>query len=311
MIDITFQAFLETHQLPASYLNHAFAHFQVVIDDCLRRIKETSPIVLGINGCQGSGKSTLAAFLQAVLEQKHGLNVVNISLDDFYLGRQARLAKAQQIHPLLATRGVPGTHDIDLARQTLWALLTGQSPRISRFNKAEDDLYPESEWDTAPKKVQIIILEGWCLGAQPQTASQLVYPVNTLEKEQDSKGIWRRYVNEQLETGYRELFDMVDCLVMLKAPSFNNVLQWRLEQENKLAKKLHMQANKNSDQQHSGLMSPQEIEHFIQFFQRITEQILLDMPERADHCYYLDSQRQITHERHYTSITAAGGIDIY
>lgn len=306
-----FKTFLETHQLPASYLDHAFAHFQILIDDCLRRQKQCSPLVLGINGCQGSGKSTLAAFLEMIFTEKHALKVVNISLDDFYLGKAERAAKARQIHPLLATRGVPGTHDIELASETLRALLKGQSPRISRFNKAEDDLYPQSEWDIAPENVQIIILEGWCLCAQPQTAEQLVEPINTLEQQQDKQGIWRSYVNTQLETGYRELFAMVDNLVMLKAPSFGNVLQWRQEQENKLAKKLQKQANENCDPKHSGVMSPQKIEHFIQFFQRITEQILLDMPERADHCYYLDSQRQITHERHYASITTAGDTDIY
>ena len=311
MSNMDFQAFLETHQLPASYLDHAFAHFKILIDDCLRRQQRSSPIVIGINGCQGSGKSTLAAFLQEVFEQQHHLKVVNISLDDFYLSKADRAEKARHIHPLLATRGVPGTHDIELAHQTLGALLAGKRPRISRFNKAEDDLLPKNKWDTAPEKVQLIILEGWCLGAQAQTEQQLARPVNVLEQEQDPKGIWRHYVNQQLKAGYRKLFDMVDCLVMLKAPAFDNVLQWRLEQENKLAKKLQKQAHENRDQPSSGLMSPQEIEYFIQFFQRITEHILEEMPERADHCYYLDSQRQITHERHYASVTTAGDTDIY
>ena len=56
-------------------------------------------------------------------------------------------------------------------------------------------------------------------------------PVNTLETGEDPQGTWRRYVNRQLRLGYPELFSLVDAWIMLKAPSFECVFDWRLEQE--------------------------------------------------------------------------------
>tara|TARA_R110001592_G_scaffold362313_1_gene675741 strand:- start:14615 stop:15550 length:936 start_codon:yes stop_codon:yes gene_type:complete len=301
-----FQAFLELHQLPCEYLGQAFKAYQTVIDDILSRHLAKQPIVLGINGCQGSGKSTTAAFLQHAFENIHQLNVVNISLDDFYLSKKARIEKSKMVHPLFVTRGVPGTHDTKLALDTLQQLLIGKAPLISRFNKATDDLCPRNEWDQAPEKTDIIILEGWFLCARAQEESALLRPVNDLERHEDIDGIWRQHVNKQLKSNYQALFNLVDCLVMLKAPSFETVFNWRLEQENKLAKKLLLsntvktnviKTNATSAVS-SGLMNEEEIKRFTHYFQRLTENMLIEMPERADHCYYLNTERQIVHEQH-------------
>ena len=140
-----FDAFLESQQLPKDYITSAFKAYQVVIDDVLARLKTKKPFILGINGSQGSGKSTTAAFLQHALQTIYHLNVVNISLDDFYLSKHARHEKSKKVHPLFATRGVPGTHDTELALITIQNIILGKSPFISRFNKAVDDLFPEEE----------------------------------------------------------------------------------------------------------------------------------------------------------------------
>lgn len=304
-----FQTFLDTHQLPPSYLDSALTHFASIIDDILSRLKAQRPIVLGINGCQGSGKSTAAAFLQQAFESEYSLKVVNISLDDFYLSQAARQHNAQNIHPLFATRGVPGTHDTELAISTLEALKAGDDPLISRFNKATDDLFPQEEWDKAPKQVDLIILEGWCLGARADTEASLVQPINALERNEDSQGIWRRQVNKHLKQRYASLFDYIDCLVMLKAPSFDSVFHWRLEQEIKLAKKLLSSGTRQAST--SGLMNEAEIQHFVQFFQRLTENMLTEMPARADHCYFLNGKRQIVHEQHNTTPSIMADPDIH
>lgn len=298
-----FQSFLELHQLPREYLEQSFKAYQPIINYVLSRRLSKKPIVLGINGCQGSGKSTTAAFLQHAFESIHHLKVVNISLDDFYMSKAARIKKSKTVHPLFATRGVPGTHDTKLAMETMEQLLSGKAPLISRFNKATDDLFPQSEWDKAPENTDVIILEGWFLGAQAQEDSALLAPVNDLERNEDLEGIWRQHVNEQLKTDYQKLFNLVDCLIMLKAPSFEAVFNWRLEQEDKLAKKLQIQLPKRTNANESstassGLMSEEDIKRFINYFQRLTESILIEMPERADHCYYLNTERQIVHERH-------------
>jgi D-glycerate 3-kinase len=311
MISPELQHFLAAHQLPASYLEQATRHFKPVIQHCLDHLSKKRPMVLGINGCQGSGKSTLAAYLQTVFESDYGLKVVNLSLDDFYLSKAARAENARCIHPLLATRGVPGTHDILLAISTLQTLLAGKPVPLPRFNKAADDLHPQAQWDMAPEQVDLIILEGWCLAARAAPDEDLTAAVNDLEAQQDPQGLWRRYVNACLQSDYQTLFAMIDALVMLKAPSFEHVYQWRLEQETKLAKKLQSQSYNSSDPSHTGLMSAQAIRDFIQFFQRLTEHMLIEMPERADHCYYLDRQRQIVYEHHKRIPTRPGDPDIH
>jgi D-glycerate 3-kinase len=62
--------------------------------------------VLGLSGAQGSGKSTLAARLAAALEAE-GRSCAILSLDDVYLGPEARADLARRVHPLFAVRGPP------------------------------------------------------------------------------------------------------------------------------------------------------------------------------------------------------------
>ena len=85
----------------------------------------------------------------------------------------------------------------------------------------------------------------------------------------------------------RNMFAMVDQLIMLRAPSFDTVFQWRWQQESKLQEK-HSQTNR------SGLMTEQQVLRFIQYFQRITEQSLAEMPGRSQHVFQLDLDRQIS-----------------
>ena len=98
--------------------------------------------------------------------------------------------------------------------------------------------------------VALIVLEGWCLGALPQQPSALSTAINSLEKEEDAHGIWRNYVNQTLIDEYPALFNLVDELIMLQAPSFNTVFNWRLEQEQKLVKRLAQEGINT----HSGIM---------------------------------------------------------
>lgn len=59
--------------------------------------------------------------LQRLL-QAQGLAAVALSLEDFYLTRQQRAEFARRVHPLVQTRGVPGTHDIALVLKVIEAL---------------------------------------------------------------------------------------------------------------------------------------------------------------------------------------------
>jgi D-glycerate 3-kinase len=293
------QQFLLRNQLPDSYLVSAEKWFAPLLACLAQKAKRTGPpLVIGINGSQGSGKSTLADYLCSMLGERHKLRCVSLSLDDFYLTRQQRAKLATEIHPLLQTRGVPGTHDIPLALQTLNSLIgaTDESNDIliPRFDKSQDERRPAADCDSVKGPLDIILFEGWCVGAKPQADEQLQQPVNNLEAQQDSQGVWRRYVNQALAGEYQTLFQLLDLLIMLQAPSFDAVFNWRLEQEEKLIARLGgLKGSENSTMVQSGIMSAAQIADFIAHYQRITEQSLREMPQRADHLFKLDNQRRI------------------
>jgi D-glycerate 3-kinase len=279
--------FLQRNQLPDSYLDSANKWFAPLVAEF--KSPQQPAIIIGINGTQGSGKSTLADYLCTMLGEQ-GLNCVSLSLDDFYLTRAERETLAAEVHPLLKTRGVPGTHDVALALQTIDSLRKGTGETlIPRFDKSTDDRHLEADCDLVSSPVDVIIFEGWCVGAKPQSEAALAEPVNSLEAERDVDGVWRNFFNSALTSDYQPLFDSIDKLIMLRAPSFGTVFNWRLEQERKMIARLAEQ--KCSDR--SGVMSEAQISEFIAHYQRITEFSLEEMPSRADHLFQLDAQRQI------------------
>ncbi len=236
------------------------------------------PLLVGINGAQGSGKSTTAELLATTLSQVHGLATIQCSIDDFYLTHAERVKLAQDIHPLLATRGVPGTHDLKLLNETLDQLMTAspeETTRIPRFNKAVDDRHPEEKWDSFSGRPDVVILEGWCVGTTPQPESLLQEPINELEAREDVDGRWRKYVNDALRDGYRSLFKRLDLLVLLKIPDFSAVIEWRSLQEQKLAEQSgHLAGSK--------IMDASTIQRFVMHYERLTRWNLDALPSAAD-----------------------------
>ena len=281
------QQFLQRNRLPDSYLDSANRWFTPLLKDFQNPGKRA--LMIGINGTQGSGKSTLADYLCTMLGES-GLTCVSLSLDDFYLTRAERESLAARVHPLLKTRGVPGTHDIALAMQTIDSLSEGSGQTlIPRFDKSTDDRHQNSDCDQVSGAVDIIIFEGWCVGAKPQPEEALEQAVNNLELERDADGSWRSFVNTALARDYQPLFERIDKLIMLRAPSFKAVFNWRLEQEEKMKARLA----EDNETERSGVMSEAQIAEFIAHYQRITEFSLEEMPSRADYLFQLDSQRQI------------------
>ncbi len=291
-ISLEEKSFLDRNQLPPSYLDAANQWFAPLVDNIVNNYKpDNSPQVIGINGCQGSGKSTLADYLCTVVAERLGITTVSLSLDDFYLTKTERNHLAAIVHPLLATRGVPGTHDVQLAMNSIKSLAAGQKTLITRFDKSIDDRATAASLKTTEGKIGLIVIEGWCLGAKPESTEKLIQPINSLEENDDRDGIWRAYVNRALQDDYPPLFALVDELIMLQAPAFDTVFNWRLEQEQKMVKRLE----KEGIECGSGVMSEQQILRFISYFQRVTENILDEMPQRADHLFKLGQSREITH----------------
>jgi D-glycerate 3-kinase len=276
------------HRLKPSYLSSAQYWFDPLADALVQaRQSAARPLLVGLNGSQGSGKSTLCDYLEMAIAAKYRLRTLTLSLDDFYLSRAHRRSLGQKVHPLLVTRGVPGTHNMQLLQQCLDALLDEHSSSpitIPRFDKSTDNPFPKAEQIIGP--VDIILLEGWCLGARPQPIGELVEPMNDLERNEDPDGVWRNYVNAVLAREFLPLYQRIDQWVMLQAPGFDCVLEWRREQEQKL---LLAQGARRGSQ----LMDDAQLERFVQHYQRLTTLCLEQLPSRVDHLLVLDETRKV------------------
>ena len=271
--------FIGRHGLPASYAASAEQHYFPFADWLYYRIRpfDGDTFVLGINGAQGTGKSTCADLIKAYLSAEHGLCSVVLSIDDIYLTRRERRSLSRDVHPLLETRGVPGTHDVDLGLQTieqLRRLEPDATMRIPRFDKSSDDRFPESEWPLVIGPVDLVIFEGWCVASQPCDPRELAQPVNSLERDEDADAVWRTFVNDKLDAEYKALFATLDALLFLQAPNFDVVYQWRLQQEHQLRAKKGGAA--------TAIMSDAEVARFIQFYERITKDNIRHLPNVAD-----------------------------
>ena len=236
-----------------------------------------SPMTLGISGAQGSGKSTLSRLLAELLNREFGLTSLVLSMDDFYHRRDYRQQLAREVHPLLATRGVPGSHDVGLMRRVLADLSLGLATKIPVFDKAIDDR--SSTEISVLKQPQVIIMEGWCWGIRPCDPDELLSPVNELEALEDASGHWRHYVNEQIKN-YQTLF-AVDKTIFLKVPGFESVLAWRWQQE---------QGLKPGSQK----MTESEVHRFVMFYERLTLRLLEQMPVSADLTLGLDLEHRFS-----------------
>jgi D-glycerate 3-kinase len=246
------------------------------------------PLVVGLCGAQGSGKSTLAAAV-AVRLHSAGLHTVILSLDDLYLPAADRQRLAKAVHPLFAVRGPPGTHDVDLGLRVLDAVKGKRDFLLPRYDKAMDDRAPQERWCEAKAPVDVILFEGWCVGARPEAPEALTAPVNALERDEDQEGRWRACINGVLANEYQALFDRIDLLILLAAPSFEIVTRWRTEQE----KALRL-ATQREGRSLDKVMSDDEVARFVQHYERLTRHILKEMPGRADHVLRLDENRVVT-----------------
>lgn len=244
-------------------------------------------LVVGLCGAQGSGKSTAAAGVAERLGSA-GVRTAVLSLDDLYLTRGERSRLAREVHPLLQTRGVPGTHEVRRGIELIDGLVAGAPQRLPRFDKAQDTTSSEDDWPLVSGPVDVILFEGWCVGARPQAADELLEPVNWLERTADCDGRWRRYVNDALAGDYQLLFDRIDMLVLIAAPEFEVVVRWRQEQEHQLRARL---ANEGRRADH--LMDDEQIERFTEHYERLTRHILTEMPRRAQLVLELDAARRL------------------
>ena len=253
-----------------------------------KRVNKERPLIIGLAGGQGSGKTTISSILTLILQKYFRLNVFKVSIDDFYKTRKDRKLLSKNKHPLLMTRGVPGTHDIDLMLKFFKKVKSKNFKNftVPKFNKAIDDRCKKGLWYKLRSKPDIIIFEGWCVGAKAQTTSELKKPINSLESVYDQGAEWRSYVNKQLKKKYNTLFKYLDGLLYLKAKNFNLLRIWRLKQERKLWVQTKNKKNLK-------IMSSGDVLNFMQTYQRITQQMFKDAVKSSSIIMNLNSNHQI------------------
>lgn len=267
--------------VPHSFSSRRFTPALVAqaLDEALASAAGTP--VLAISGLQGSGKSTLAA--QVVeLARSRGLQAAALSIDDTYLTRSQRQRLADRVHPLLVTRGPPGTHELPLTLSTLDAAKAGQPFALPRFDKLADDRLPAAQWQRIERPLDLLVFEGWFLGTPPEPDEALAAPLNALEREADREGIWRRWCNRALADDYPALWQRFDRLWFLQPPGFAVVPHWRWQQE---------QAMQQASPERTA-MSRAQVERFVQFYERVSRQALRTLPDIADRVVPLDAKRQ-------------------
>ncbi len=253
-----------------------------------KKANKKKPLIIGLAGGQGSGKTTISSILTLILKKYFMLNVFKFSIDDFYKTRKDRKLLSKNKHPLLMTRGVPGTHDIDLMLKLFKKVKSKKFKglEVPKFNKAIDDRCKKGLWYKLKSKPDVIIFEGWCVGAKAQKNKQLEKPINSLERVYDQGIKWRSHVNNQLKTKYKILFKQLDGLLYLKAKNFSILRQWRLKQERKLWVQTKNKKNLK-------IMSSGDVINFMQTYQRITQQMFKDAVKSSSIIMYLNSNHQI------------------
>ena len=264
-------------------LNNFYLPISEMINKNYLKTKKTR--IIGLAGGQGSGKSTISQILKIILKTKYNLEVVVFSIDDFYKTLKDRKKMSKKINRLFLTRGVPGTHDSKKLYECLKNLKKKSFRNffIPRFDKSLDDRCLKKKWSKIIKKPNIVIFEGWCVGAKPQKNADLIKPINKLEILEDKKLIWRKKVNQELKYNYRKIFHLIDDLIFLKVPSFNHVYRWRLLQEKKLK-----QISKGKK-----IMNPKEINRFIMFYERITRNMIKTLGSQVKILINIDAKHRL------------------
>jgi len=253
-----------------------------------KKSNNKTPYFVGLAGGQGTGKTTISSILKIILTKYFKLKVFKISVDDFYKTRKDRISLSKKIHPMLLIRGAPGTHDINIMLSFFKKIKSKRfkNLKVPSFNKAADDRFNKKYWYNIKERPDVIIFEGWCVGAKPEKNSSLKRSINLVEKTSDTKLVWRKFVNQQLKSKYKKLYSQLNCLIYLKAKNFNLLQKWRLKQEHKL----FLKSSKTSKHK---IMSKGDVINFMQTYQRITENMFRMTPKYASIVMHLNSNHQI------------------
>lgn len=219
---------------------------------------DTMPII-GLSGPQGVGKTTALSALNRINSKR----IATLGIDDFYLTKAERITLAKSVSPLFKTRGPAGTHDLNLIEKTLESLVSAKpntrTPLVS-FDKVTDDRRPESDWFVFEGKPDVILLEGWLVGAIAPEDFSDSEPMNDIERS-DERAVWRQYQKQELDGNYAKLWNHFDAYIHIKGPGFETVFDWRKQQE---------ASNLDVNEEDLSYEKTNWVNEFIQHYQRLT-----------------------------------------
>ncbi len=250
-----------------------------VIQELRARNPERVPLI-GVAGAQGSGKS----YQCRILTMANQPRFAHFSLDDVYCSRAQREELATETHPLFITRGPPGTHRLALAERAIASIRTASRDRpvpLPRFDKLRDDTAPQSDWPLYAGPAEAIVMDGWCLGAEPLAPADLATPMNALERDEDVTGVWRETVDYELRETYQPFFASFDAIVYLRPPNWEIVRTWRGQQEEQ------MRGRPLTEDEGARL------DRFVMFYERISRWMMAGH-HRANWIVQLDEARKVT-----------------
>ena len=193
-----------------------------------RSLLSEKPLVVGLSIPQGGGKTTLADCLKSALKDIN-LNVVSISIDDFYSTHDelVTLASKYPDNIYLRGRGPAGTHDIALGTRTLSSLIRPTTATsvisVPRYNKAahggRGDRACKTDWMQIERPVDVVLFEGWSMGFEPVAVHS-----PTLRSFPGME-----IVNQEL-AAYAQWHQFLDVAIIARAKA-EYVFAWREEAE--------------------------------------------------------------------------------
>ena len=280
-MQIEINTFIQENLKKLTNKNFSKKYISQFIIPIINKINNSKDNKFIIAGSQGAGKSTLAKIFKLVLENAYKKKVMLLSIDDYYLSKNKRNKLSKNIHPLLITRGVPGTHDIVALKNDIINFQKKKFPiSTPRFNKLKDDI---SSKKNIIKNAEILLLEGWCCGSSSINKKYLFQNINRLETILDKNKKWRQYYNSQLMKDYKKVFSLFDQQIYIQPPSFSYILKWRYAQEKNNALK-----SRNKD-----FMNKKDLQKFIQHYEKLTKWMMKTMPAKADILIKIDSNQKI------------------
>lgn len=248
----------------------------------LGALPDRSPWLLGLGGPPGTGKSTLASMVVDAEQQlRHspptspGAAIIVLALDDYYLSHAERARLAQEVHPALAQRGVPGTHDLSRLFEDIDRLLEGHTGELNlpAFDKALDDRNLQGRSLFLDGRPARVILEGWLIGIPP-----LAQNLHRNSLKDETGAHLQRYMATQLNELHQAWRTRACALWTLTAPDFATVCQWRWQQEQDLSQPM--------------LQSPADVERFLQPFKIFIEQQIKHAGQGSDLVIQLDTDHR-------------------